>query len=411
MKKIILLFVICLVLLPCVYGAEEDFSGKEKKFFPVKDRIFEIGFGAGGNVSNNLLSIGEIFSETLLLDLDKLSQGVFADFGTFVPFFINLNFGTWGIGLYTGVDVTGGLGLNGNMLTFKEASNEKSDFNAAVFAFAGIDSFFHIQHFKVKFKPAVFYPMAYIVQDNFSYTFNSPGGMTQMIIGYDFLFYTAAPMDGFDVSKMLKLSNMTTSPGFDFSLGVEYPISEVTGLNKRAKVLDFDIGMDLVNIPIVASVMNDYNRMFGGLEIIQGEDDELKDLLDKFNNFNSNTQTGSKKMSVDRAFKMFFWADWRPLNGNPLFAVTPVIGFALNDLYNQPFSMELGVKARVNIQNMFIATAGINYEDRLYKNSLGLTFNCRAMQLDIGAELQSADFIGSWTAKGVGANVGIRFGW
>jgi len=404
MKKILFLLVICLILLPNVYGNDYEFPDEKRGFFPVKDRVFEIGLGLGANVSNNFLSIGEIFSEILVLDLDKLALGINADFGVKIPFNINLNFSTWGIGIFAGVDVTGGLGLNGNMLSFKTVNNAKSDFNAAVFAFGGVDSHFYIQQFKVKFRPAVFYPIVYVMPEKFSYTFNSPDGLTQLIVDYDITLYSAGPINN--------IANLNTSPGFDFSLGVEYPISEITGINRKIPILDFDIGLDLVNVPIIASIMNNYMRIDGGYRIKQEEDDELQDLLDKFGKgFSSETKEGTKRKSVDRAFKMFFWADWRPLYGNPLLSVMPVLGFALNDLYQQPFSMEAGIRTSANLGNMFVATAGINYEDRLFKNSLNLTFNCRALQLDFGAELQSPNFLASWTAKGFGANIGVKFGW
>ena len=400
MKKISFLLVILLVLLPCLYGYDDDDFFDENEPFRIKDRKFEIGFGIGGSVSNNLLSLGDIFSNTIIFDLNKLELGLKANAGLNVPFYFDLFFDTWGIGMFANIDATGALALNGKMLSFQNAVNEKSDLTSAVFFSTGVNSHFHIQQFKVRFKPALFYPILYVVPETFSYTFDAPDGLTRLVFGYELLVYTISP--GYDIS------NINTSPGFDFSVGVEYP---VTRWKDISPLLDFDIGLDLVNIPIVASVMNDYFIMSGGLNVVQDPDDELTELFDALSNFESDTSDYlTKSRRVDRPFKMFFWAAWRPLAGSELLTVTPMLGFALNDMYHQPLSIETGINAKLNLANMFLAKAGLNYTDRLYKNSLGVAFNCRVFQMDVDAEFQSQDFLASWTAKGFGLSIGFKFG-
>jgi hypothetical protein len=93
-----------------------------------------------------------------------------------------------------------------------------------------------------------------------------------------------------------------------------------------------------------------------------------------------------------------------------LFTLTPEVGFAINPLYNKPFSMEAGIKARLDISNLFIATFRMGYHDRFWKNSLDLALNLKAFELNIGADLRSQDFIKSWTGSGFGVNAGFKFG-
>jgi len=410
MKKLISFIIICLFIIPGVFAFEDFYSFDEpEEGFRIKDRKFEMGFGAGVNIANDFLSVNKIFQDTVILDLDDLSLGLRMEAGAEVPWHFNINFRTWGVGLFAKLEATGALGLNGDMLSFKQATNKKSDFNSAVFMSIGVDSFFYIQDFKVRFKPAVFYPILYVVPDRLSYTYNSTTEGTNLGIDYDIRVYTAFALgeDG-----MADSFSLTASPGFDFSVGIEYPLSEKTGLKNTVPILDFDIGLDLVNIPIVGAKMNNYILING---VISGNGENLEDFLDSFDMEQDTSFEDGSSGGIERAFKMYVWANWYPLNGitksRDFFTVTPVLGFAINTLYIDPFSMEVGIRARLNMANLFFAGAGINYEDRIWRNSLMLGINSRAFELNIGADLRSQDFLSSWTANGFDLNIGMKFGW
>jgi hypothetical protein len=53
----------------------------------------------------------------------------------------------------------------------------------------------------------------------------------------------------------------------------------------------------------------------------------------------------------------------------------------------------------------------MGYEDRLWKNSIDFALNLRAFELDFGFDMRSQDFLKSWTAAGLDAFVGLKFGW
>jgi hypothetical protein len=111
-----------------------------------------------------------------------------------------------------------------------------------------------------------------------------------------------------------------------------------------------------------------------------------------------------------RPFKMLLWADWKPFGIVPL-SFIPTVGFSINPLYNQLFSMECGVKVRYDLLNIFIATLGIGYHDRLWKNSIDLALNLRAVELNLGFDLRSPEFLKSWAGGGYNVNLGLKFGW
>ena len=397
MKKAALFLLICLIILPCIYADNDE--GRR-----IKDRTVEIGLNAKAGFSNDFLSAKEFFQKTVVLDLDKIKDGININFDANVsPLYFNYNNkNNWGFGLLIKADVYGLIGLSGKMLSFSEAVDEKSDISAAVFAEAGIPVFFHLQKFKIKVKPALYYPVIYAVSD-VAYTYSTDNKGTVLNLAYDINVYSAYSLE--------KYNGITASPGFDLQLGVEYPLSNVLGLKDKFFMLDFDIGLDIVNIPLLSSSVKDYMKISGNVGndepfIFGGEDSDMENLF----TVNSDTTYGEDKLKVKRPFKMIAWGNWRPF-GIRLFTVIPEAGFALNPLYSKPFSMEAGLKTRLDISNLFIATFGMGFYDRLWRNSLDLALNLKEFEFDLGVDLRSQKFTKSWTGSGFGVNAGLKFGW
>ncbi|MCL2441402.1 MAG: hypothetical protein FWD14_06645 [Treponema sp.] len=407
MKKFLFFLLISFFAFSFLYADEEpEESGADpKKPFRIPDRFFEIGLGANVHFSNNYLTIRQIFSDTIVLDLDDFDKNFNAAFGFGVtPFYFNFDSKKgWGFGLSAGLEAAGVIDISRNLLLFNEVKDDKSSFNGAVFATTEINTFFPVQKFKVSFKPAVYYPIAYFTSDLF-YTFSNSSKGTEFNIGYDMYLYTAAPADG-------SSSGLTATPGFDFSFGLEYPLSKEIGLNEKYSFLDFDVGLDFVNIPVFSSTLRDYSRIYsrmgtnGSIYILGDDNDDAEFISEDI------TTYGEKIIRFQRPFKVLLWANWRPFFGNQLFTFKPLLGFSVNQIYDDPFSVEAGFNARIDLFNLFITTAGINYTDRTWINSLDFAFNLRAFQFDFGIDMRSQNFIKSWQAGGVGFKTGIRFGW
>jgi hypothetical protein len=392
-----------------------DISGR-KKSLDIEDRSIEVGLAhLNVNFANNFLTISEVFQDVIVIDIDKLADGFMFNLGLSVtPFYFTYTTKKgWGFGLSTGIEGIGILGLSGNMLTISETVRDNSDISGALFASATIKTFFNVQQFKVKVNPSLYYTLAYITPSPKSpasliYTLDYSNG-TVMCVDYDMRIYTGFPLDSDDGFSL------TAKPGLDFSVGVEYPLAKEIGLSKKFPFLDFDVSLDLVNVPFIPSTMSDYKQVKGRIGSDKsisffGDDDEGGDFFSSFGTTDE-SENGQDEINVSRPFKMIASANWRPINGKRLLTITPVIGFCHNDLYYQPFSLELGINACLNLSNFFLVKAGINYTDRLYINSLGIAFNLRAFELDIGADLRSQTFAQSWTGMGLGLNFGLKFGW
>jgi hypothetical protein len=419
MKKFTTLLIIFLFVRSfCLYAEDViepfgddplDIAGN-KKPFDIQERSFEIGLAhINVNLANNFLKISEIFQDVVVIDIDKLADGFMLNFGLgATPFYFTFKSKKgWGFGLSTDAEAVGILGLSGKMLSISQAVNENSDIGGALFASITINSFFNVQKFKVKVNPSLFYTLAYITPSSnpssLLYTMDYSNG-TKLYADYDVRIYT-----GFDADN----NNITANPGLDFSVGVEYPLAKEIGLSETLPFLDFDVGLDLINVPFIPSKMTNYQQFKGRVGSAKpmtffGDDGE--DLFSSFDT-TSESEEGEDEINVRRPFKMIVRADWRPLLGSRLLTVTPVIGFCHNELYFQPFSLEAGLNACLNLANFFLVKVGFNYTDRLFINSLGLAFNLRAFELDIGADLRSQKIDQSWSGAGFGVNFGLKFGW
>jgi hypothetical protein len=152
MKKSLLFFLVSFLILPFVWG------------FEIKDRRFEIGINAGLGFYNDFLSFNDIFSETIIIDLDNLAKGFRMDMGFGAsPLFFNYNHkNEWGFGLSTGLDFISVIDLSGEMLSFGEIVDSASEMNASMFADVSIPVFFFFYKFKIKIKLFLFYLFIYM---------------------------------------------------------------------------------------------------------------------------------------------------------------------------------------------------------------------------------------------------------
>lgn len=386
---------------------EDPFKDAPSKSYGVKERVFELGFNTAVNFSNSFISVPDIFQDSLIIDLENFKNGFTIDIGIGVrPFYFKyINRDGWGFGLSTDVDVYGIIDLSGKMLSLDKGKKEISNLNGAAFLSAGIDTFFLIQRFNVKLRPALFYSLAYVKTDA-SYTFYDTGSGTIASINYDMWIHTIVPMED------MSMSSLAGKPGFDFSFGVDYPLSEELYIN--SKYLDFDVGINFINIPVVSSKLENYRRFSGSYGSDKPIDFLNEESMDEFMSSIDDSEVvdiyGLKTIKIYRPFKMLLNANWRPF-GKILLTVTPTLGFSFSKLYLKPFSLEGGLTGRLSLLNYLNITNGINYSDHLWINSINLAFNYKAIEFNIGANVRAREFIKSWTAYGVGANVGIKIGW
>jgi len=421
-------------------NSEDETPPPPKKKKALKNRGFELSlvnldldfsnsFIASSDVIRdpiNMIQTGKFFKDSVSFNFNDFFKGFTFLFNTFLePLSLNFNFkDNWGFGLDIGhMNVAGNLLLSGNLLSFNEANNDKFGVGAAVFVDVGIPVFFHYNEVKIKIRPSAFLPVVY-TEPNITYSYrkqpDSDTGISGMRLelNYDVKVYSIVDMKGFvnnDMNAVWQdLQNNAwdiakKNLGYDFSLSLEYPWYDY-----------LDIGVDIINIPVVMANLNHYMQITGDPVYFDTSKINIDDMMDGKDisddvygypdelifNYSNN---GSTK--IYRPFKMLFYAKWRPSEKSPEFSLIPSLGFSINPLYAQIASIEGGLSARWDVSNMLITTIGINYYDRRWKNSLDFILNLRAFELDLGISFQSSDFVKSFQGAGLGIVFGMKFGW
>jgi len=399
---------------------EEEPELPERKRHGIRNRTFEISLAnVSVDVSNDFVTAKDFFRETFVINLDDFLDGFRLDFGAAVkPLSLNFNWkDRWGFGLdFAHIDVFGNVSLSGNMMTLSTAEDDKFGVGAAAFVdVLGVPVFFHARDFKVKIRPAVYFPLLY-AEPGITYNYNG----TRLSVDYDIRVYTPislellagdsdAPIqDSLTMDTAWQILN--NNLGFDLSLGLEYPLYSW-----------LDIGTSIVNLPIpfAAARLNHYTLLRDSVYFDSSKID-INDLIDGEgipedayhvpDDFDPEYGYDSGGKALYRPFKMLFYANYRPFDSYIL-TLIPSLGFSINRLYPSIGAIEGGISACLDLGNIFIATLGINYTDRKWKNSLDLVFNFRAIELDVGVSVQSPDFIKSFQGAGLGVSVGVKLGW
>jgi len=407
MKKILFFFLVSFIILPCIHAREP---------LLIPEREFEIGINTNAFLANNLLTFPDVFNSegTIFFDFGKVNNNFLFTAGAgFTPLFFNIyNKRDWGFGFSIDVEAMGALNLSGDFLLLNEAVKEKSSVGGAIFIAATVNTFFLINKFRVTFSPAMYYTLAYLTSDVYYTQETIPGYGTEVFMDYIIHIHSMFPLNKITNAFPAAFNGI---PGFDFSIGVEYPLSKEIGIGDRFPILDFDVGLNFINIPVpyLTSLTRDYMRITGSLGnkgnrfLIDG-DINIDDLFDKGEIYYA--ETGENNWKIIRPFKMNIYADWLPLERSRLLTLRPVLGFSISQLHPKPFFMEGGFNAFFNYNNFFFLSAGINYLDRMWINSLDFSFNFGGMQFDIGTDIRSQSFLNSWIVSGYGIRTGIRFG-
>ncbi|MCL2277528.1 MAG: hypothetical protein FWC21_06470 [Treponema sp.] len=422
MKKIFILLLICLISIPCVYGKDR---------WSMPNRGFEFGIETSFGFSNSFISAMDIFQDTIVIDLDELKDGFNfnMDFGL-VPFSFQYNNKNknWGFGMSVGTYFSGVFALSGELLTFAETENNKdSTIGGSMFLDVNLNAYFPVRKLKIKAAPSVFLPIAY-VDPVISYSnYASEEGGHVFNLNYDVFMYTPFSMQSVlsDSSGGSSLNYMDVLRlyGFDISFGLEFPLGDALGLTKKNKLLDFTVGLDVYNFPIIPAKLNDYVRFSGQIGSeepfnVFGDDDLFGSLFggdDVEADLGPEFGRSSKSVMIYRPVKAHLWADWKPFGR--ILTLSPIAGISVqraNISVSDPafeFTMEGGLKLQLDLVNIFVLSVGTGYFDNLWRNSVDIRLNFRLIEINVGVDIRASQFAESWKGAGAGVNFGLKFGW
>jgi len=419
MKKLLIVFFNIIMLMPL-------------HAFDFERKIFDFGFGVNAGFDNDIISINDFLSKNIILDLTKIGgdigdKGGNINIGTSSEVFhvdvynIEMLKGIWQFGLFANVD--GGINLNipKSLFTLITEGNKNAtkpftgtiSASGSVFADAGIRLSAKYQimdkNLTVGFTPSLYTPLAYVSNDSgIKYKF-----LTEDVISFStsgsVLVYS--PFLG-------NMDNFKLNFGFDVALNGEYAFFNF-----------LDAGGSISNIPIARAEMNT------GMQYEMVMKDKDGNVIDRYapdllGGLGGNGQSGIDfpKIELDEtkgkinAVKVF-----RPLRFDVYALFRPLVLFSINPEWlglvlkpNLGFSVDVndaqgyfnfGLDAQVSFINLFFLHIGLTLQEDIWMHRLGFVLNLRAFELNVETVLRSQSFAGGYKMRGLGATVGIVFGW
>lgn len=399
-------------------------------------RFFEVGTDVTVDVDQNAVTVPEVFTKDVVIDLTALADSM-GDDGMIInangdaDLFINTNFGSkFGMGLFFDVDASARIGLSKDLFTFLGHGNELDTpivtaVSASLEAYAEVGTTIKMKFgkFGVKVTPSYFLPLVYMPQPTASVTVTTAtdGTMTAVgdaffsiysLIGLSSVFDENFQFMGFDslvsaASNTDSLFSMLSNGGVDLNATVEYPLFR-----------SLDVGV-YTRVPIVAGKLNyvtsgnaTYSATVNPILTSYAGGDAVS-FTSEGPTF-SGVSYGEETYSVNRPLRLGIEGAWRPFGKWCTFR--PLVGFAARNPFGEDFSWSTSVYPEYSLaaDMRFFYVLGLNlateYKEQVFLQSFGLTLNFRVFEVDLKVASSSASFVRSWQISGAKAVVGLRVG-
>jgi hypothetical protein len=405
--------------------ADEQPQKKKGVPYPYR-RYFEFGVNnAGAGFANNFFGIGDIFRKQITVNrelFEKIKKdGFMVDATVDAGAFINVNTQNWGFDITASVAGNAGFEAPQSFFTLLSEGNKDSHSSegtfsvyGAVYAETAVDihaRFLKNKQLKISVIPSMFIPLLYIPKNGFSYELIMERDRATLFVDGGLDVYSPLSLDALmnDQSSVDYMS-IPGAQGFDLSLNVEYDVF-------KDKYDWLTVGLNIKSIPLAAAALRhrarvslkenpwsilDTNDLMGGLT--SGNDDLFH--LPGGDDITVDSVEG--EIAVSRPVRFDLYSDMRPF-GTKLVVVRPSIGLtAANTLDGKPhfnYSLTAELNAPVFLLRLFTA-----YDELVYKHGLMIGLNFRLIEVDVGVDMRSHDFVKSFDLNGAGAWVGVRIG-
>ena len=402
MKKIVLLLIF--VCINMTVFAESFFA---------KPRFIELKAGTDVNISNNLIAANDYMKKDLIIDLRKLADDCPDDGFTIIAkanpsVAMNLNIKSIGVGFSTGLEVFERFDMSKSLFEFLGYGNSVGQAvvsemknNSEIFAYAQVDVGVNFKKLRFHVKPAVFIPVLAIYDSGGTVTaLNDADGNIVLHGNLNMEIHT--PLDFEMEDGKIKLNtaslenSLSTGYGFDVTAALSLPFTESFGIGAEARV------------PLIPGRLN---KKYTVTSNFAYESPVLEIGNNDFTFTEPVISNGiEEELFINRPLKFFAYVETK------LFAKFVELyaggGFGLRKPFTeaQVFYPEYKLALTFNVINIFKLGIYTQYFDQIFAHGLGMTVNARIAQLDVGANIQSANFKKSFVGAGMGAYAYVTVG-
>jgi hypothetical protein len=374
-------------------------------------RVFEMGFDFESGFANNIIGLNDIFwtpHGKIEIDFDKLPLGGMGlDLQASWKGFVNVTAGSFSIGSFTGVDTLmyGSISDGLRKLLAEGYSGDAEialSSGASAFVYTSLRSNFAIpplEGWKFYAAPAYYIPLLYArVQNSKFRLYTTDENTLQISGGAETKVYTPFSLND---TGSITPDAFTNAGGLDISLGAEYRLTPLVGIN-------LDVGGLISNIPLSPS------RLPYQMALLYSMEDLDLDILDMAMNgdapeLEADTPEplyGTADYFAFRPLEFDFYALYRPFESD-LITVKPQLGFSLLTVYDAGFNAGISATLSAGVASVELTN---QYRHRLWRHSLNFVLNLGVFELDMGVGLQSQGLWESFGLRGFTASFGLRLG-
>ncbi|MBQ0050586.1 MAG: hypothetical protein KBT11_00810 [Treponema sp.] len=382
-------------------------------------RVFEIGVDAEVSVANNYLSPSEVLVKDLVIDLQKISDGIkdnglLFDFNTKEKVFINLNISShYRFGLFTGVEANGQMNLEQGLFKFLSTGMKVGD-NLDFVLSGYTDAFYDvglsfqtiIKDYGVKIAPSYYVPIAYMPQVKAKGSFStSADGKIKMEAKAPVVLYTAIDMKGVledDEDINLDIPSILSNGGMDLTFEVE-----------RNILHGFNVGV-FGRVPVVPGKLTHKTSMDVDAYFYEKN---ILGIMEDGEEHDHDVEIGDKEYEdvsykIARPMRFGVEASYKPF-GDSIFLQSS-LDLAVRNLFTPADKIiypEYDFSATFGLKKITSLTFGTAYQDMIFSHYIGYMLNFRLIELNARVAVSSSDFIHSFGISGVKAYAGVRIGY
>ena len=432
MKKIALVFVLFITLIGTSF-AENIFA----------HRFFEIKVDVPVEVSNNLVSLQDIFQETAVIDLRKVAdnvafKGAAIKAGASPSVGIKLDIPRGLIfGLSVGADADVGVGLSKDLFEFLGKGNEdmKNEFEmkasntyADIFATATVTGGWNSKKSKLEISGTAFSSIAHFdASDTGARVYINDETNT---LGVEAKLNASA----YTIAKIEELSDAATlvnsikgNLGFDVSADYKRDMFRFLSVGAKARIplvpsklnIGYTVKYDFEKEISFDSLLgnDDEDESESESEVPKQEEEEAEESEGLFGEPTMLTTP----YSIHRPMKIGVSADFHPFG--TLLTTSGYFGLGFRHPFasvinkattggidKTEFYVDYSLSGRLSLWNILSMTLTHSCMDEIFKNELALALNIRLVEVDAGVSFQSPSFTKSFTGAGVGGFVTVCVG-
>ena len=370
--------------------------------------LFEVGTSLDLSVSNNYMSIQDIFTEQIIIDMDEMYDQLkdsglrFANQDIIESHFLLSLFGL-SIGAYMTLDGLATLNIPGTLVGLFANGNEiDTEYTSAIdtysqiFLETGIYAGYKLFNFQFSTKLGIFAPVFYSDSGNIetSLSTDSETGITSASAQINVPVYTAFNFE--------EISELTPEALLESIIGMNIDIGAIYMEGKKAIA-----GIHVNNIPIKPSYANNMMNMSMSMsETVSNplgnfDNDEEEMLSQEFSELSILNSEVQKEISI-------------PIEIGAFYRMTflPVIDFIFKGdlIFTDILRYSFGIDAIVELWILPSIFMGVEYNQTVWEFFLGLRQDLRIIEIGLDIGLTAPDILSMLSIDGLSAKLYIAVG-